>query len=80
MAFLGDVSRINRYQEMYSNAIVQVAFKKRCDFVDVRKKFLQSGAPGRLPGAPAIGKEEPTDGRLFVLQDRGRPDPLEQTV
>ena len=42
MAFLGDVSRINRYQEMYSNAIVQVAFKKRCDFVDVRKKFLQS--------------------------------------
>lgn len=42
MAFLGDVSRINRYQEMYSNAIVQVAFKKQCDLVDVRKKFLQS--------------------------------------
>ena len=42
MTFLGDVDIIYRRQEMYSNAVLKVAYKNGCDLVDVRQKFLQS--------------------------------------
>lgn len=42
MRFLGDVSRIYRYQEIYSNAVVKVALQNGCDLVDVRERFLRS--------------------------------------
>lgn len=42
MAFLGDVARIYRYQETFSNAVTRVALQNGCDYIDVRQKFLQS--------------------------------------
>lgn len=42
MCFLGDVARIYRYQEIYSNSVMKVALENKCDFIDVRQKFLQS--------------------------------------
>lgn len=42
MCFLGDVARIYRYQEIFSNAVMKVALENKCDFVDVRQKFLQN--------------------------------------
>ena len=40
MEFLGDVERIYRFQERYSNAIEKIAHKRNVELVDVRDAFL----------------------------------------
>ena len=42
LAFLGDTQRIYRFQELYSNAVAEVAKTMKCTLVDVRSAFLQS--------------------------------------
>ena len=42
MQFLGDTQRIYRFQELYSNAVADVAKTMKCTLVDVRSAFLQS--------------------------------------
>ncbi|MEG1806082.1 MAG: SGNH/GDSL hydrolase family protein [Clostridia bacterium] len=42
MQFLGDVMRIYRYQELFSNAIIDVAIALNVQLVDVRSKFLSN--------------------------------------
>ncbi len=42
MEFLGDTQRIYRFQELYSNAVAEVAKTMKCTLVDVRSAFLQS--------------------------------------
>lgn len=42
LRFLGDVSKIYRWQEAYSNAAECIARKNNCSLVDVRESFLIS--------------------------------------
>lgn len=58
MSFLGDVSRIYRYQEIYSNAVTKIALENGCEFVDVRQKFLQSDSFRDLMCADGIHPNE----------------------
>ncbi len=58
MSFLGDVSRIYRYQEIYSNAVTKIALETGCEFVDVRQKFLQSDSFPDLMCADGIHPNE----------------------
>lgn len=58
MSFLGDVSRIYRYQEIYSNAVTKIALENGCEFVDVRQEFLQSGSFRDLMCADGIHPNE----------------------
>lgn len=39
--FLGDVDVIYRRQELYSNAILKIAFEEKVDLIDVREAFLK---------------------------------------
>ena len=58
MSFLGDVSRIYRYQEIYSNAVTKIALENGCEFVDVRQEFLQSDSFRDLMCADGIHPNE----------------------
>lgn len=58
MSFLGDVSRIYRYQEIYSNAVTKIALENGCEFVDVRQEFLQSDSFHDLMCADGIHPNE----------------------
>ena len=58
MSFLGDVSRIYRYQEIYSNAVTKIALENGCEFLDVRQEFLQSGSFRDLMCADGIHPNE----------------------
>lgn len=40
LQWLGDVNMIYRFQELYSNTVVKIAYETKCLFVDVRSKFL----------------------------------------
>jgi len=41
MAFLGDVQRIYRWQELYAIAVLRIAGKLNCPVLDLRTPFLE---------------------------------------
>lgn len=66
LRFLGDVSRIYRYQEIYSNAVTKIALETGCEFVDVRQRFLQND---RFPDLMCADGIHPNEKGQQVIMD-----------
>ncbi|MFP4977563.1 SGNH/GDSL hydrolase family protein [Paenibacillus sp. CN-4] len=65
-AWLGDVQRIARYQELYSNTIVKIAYETKSLFVDVRSLFLDHANYKQLMCSDGIHPN--ADGHRLIKQ------------
>lgn len=65
MDWLGDVQMIYRHQEMYSDAVTQLAYAEDLPLIPVREEFLNDHKLMRLIAADGIHLTMPGYERLF---------------
>ena len=65
LRWLGDVGRIYRHQEMYSDAVAALAFSEGVPLIDVRRQFLPLRELPQLIAADGIHLTMPGYRRLF---------------
>lgn len=63
----GDPQRIYRFQELYSNAVAEVAIHMNCTLVDVRSAFLKSWNFARLMCLDGIHPN--ADGQKLIMDE-----------